>query len=81
MTTEEEFRHKWQNQPQQAFPSTFITSGNSTYVASGLSKREWFAGMALQGLCAYHGIGAGVDRISESAISQADGLIERLKQP
>jgi len=61
--------------------------GNQTsqfsYFATGLTKREHFAGLAMQGLCAW---GANdfnfdhVERIAKISIAQADALIEELNK-
>jgi hypothetical protein len=44
--------------------------------AGGLSKREWFAGLAMQGLFA-----SGSSRPTTDAIHYADTLIKRLNEP
>jgi len=60
-----------------AFPNTFHDGErNANIVVPGLSKREWFAGMAFQGLCARYG--PANREVAEMAIKSADALIERL---
>jgi len=46
----------------------------------GLSKRELFAAMAMQGFCSVPGSIATADEISNWAVEQADALIEALSQ-
>lgn len=64
----------------------FACIDNMAYLQQGLSKREYFAAMALQGLCVgkvHHDIMKGqcVD-IAQEANMIADALIEELnKQP
>jgi hypothetical protein len=46
----------------------------------GLSKREWFAGMALQGLLTQHQYADGICAMSaQRAVSIADAMLEELK--
>jgi hypothetical protein len=47
----------------------------------GLTKREYFAAMALQGIIANKdGLDIKIERIVESAVDTADALIEELKK-
>lgn len=47
----------------------------------GLTKREYFAALAMQGLCANPGCGVtGPSKIAEWAVEQADKLIEELNK-
>lgn len=46
----------------------------------GLTKREWFAGMAMQGLCAGSPVDISEDKIVSWSISMADALIAALNQ-
>ena len=57
----------------QAFPSGATHAG-----LEGLSKREWFAGMALMGLMEM-GLGT-IKRRAEMAVEAADSLIEILNR-
>lgn len=44
----------------------------------GLTKREWFAGLAMQGMCANHGTygqGRGPQDVAERAFDVADAMI------
>jgi len=71
----------------QAFPlftpPTFDQDGMGVYDPwkdSGLSKRELFAAMAMQGFCSVPGSIATADEISNWAVEQADALIEALNK-
>lgn len=53
----------------------------STVPASGLSKREYFAGLAMQGLLSKHGDDDyATDSIAKYAISHADALLAELER-
>ena len=48
---------------------------------TGLTKREYFASMALQGIIANKdGLDIKIERIAESAVDMADTLIEELNK-
>lgn len=52
-----------------------------TEIYPGLSKREWFAGIALQGLLAWHpASGLNLEKIAVDAVNVADVLIEQLNK-
>ena len=58
-----------------AFPSM----GHSHSLAPGLTKREWFAGMALMGFCANPGFTQTSETsISDMAERQSDAMIARM---
>lgn len=57
---------------QSAFPI-----GETTH---GLTKRELFAAMAMQGILASP-FDCGFDKVNEIAVVQADGLIAALNKP
>lgn len=71
----------------QATPSTEFGDSLSGIVAiqnhSGLTKREYFAAMAMQGLSANHQLNSNdFENIADMSVNQADALIEALnKQP
>jgi nitrogenase subunit NifH len=54
---------------------------NNNYISTGLTKREYFAAMALQGIIANKdGLDIKIERIVESAVDTADALIEELNK-
>jgi len=54
---------------------------NNNYISNGLTKREYFAAMALQGIIANKdGLDIKIERIVESAVDTADALIEELSK-
>ena len=52
---------------------------NNNYISTGLTKREYFAAMALQGLLANYGSSYSVQNTME-AVYMADALIEELNK-
>jgi len=48
-------------------------------LSSGLTKREWFAGMALQGMLA-HPVNRPVDACVTISIFAADGILKQLAE-
>lgn len=48
---------------------------------SGLTKREWFAGMALQALITYGRVPIGKSEVAKCAIDYADALLSELDKP
>jgi hypothetical protein len=46
----------------------------------GLTKREWFAGMALQGLLANHENRTSYEAIAVDAIRYSDALLKQLAE-
>ena len=54
---------------------------NNNYISTGLTKREYFAAMAMQGIIANKdGLDIKIERIVESAVDTADALIEELNK-
>ncbi len=47
---------------------------------AGLTKREWFAGMALQGLLAEDGSSSGYPDAADMAIKQADAMLAQMAE-
>ena len=68
------------NEP--AYPALESISGNgeSRYPAGGLTIREHFAGLAMQGIRAASNVHVGCDIVAEIAVKQADALIAALNQ-
>ena len=51
------------------------------YTSEGLTKREYFAAMAMQGIISNKdGLDIKIERIVESAVDTADALIEELNK-
>ena len=61
--------------PQYAFP---LTDGE-TFANDGLTKREYFAGLAMQGLLVNNS-SAPYKLVSEWSIAQADELLKQLNE-
>ena len=54
---------------------------NNNYISTGLTKREYFAVMAMQGIIANKdGLDIKIERIVESAVDTEDALIEELNK-
>lgn len=54
---------------------------NNDYTLMGLTKREYFAAMAMQGIISNKdGLDIKIERIVESAVDTADALIEELNK-
>ena len=67
-----------QNDGGPAFPFGFVTDHATVKVQDGMSLRDWFAGMALQGLIV--GCYAGVEGNVVAAYEYADAMLaERTK--
>ena len=73
-----------QHAPAYPVPSHFDESGNFVDPVSGLSKLEWFAGLALQGLAAARpeNTDSPVDPalLAQQALQLAEGLIDALNE-
>jgi hypothetical protein len=56
-------------------------SDDNIYKSNGLTKREYFASMAMQGIISNKdGLDIKIERIVESAVDTADDLIEELNK-
>ena len=54
---------------------------NNNYISIGLTKREYFAAMVIQGIISNKdGLDIKIERIVESAVDTADALIEELNK-
>ena len=68
------------NQNQPAFPHAYTYANGDIEFNIGLTKREYFAGKAMQGLLASHGSSRGQDYIAHWAVCNADALIAALAE-
>ena len=57
-----------------------VINNQITYWSDGLTKREYFAALALQGFCAHHGINYGTHFLANHAVDAADLLILELNR-
>lgn len=75
------------NSKSQAFPTAFEYGekwGGDAIQETGLTKREWFAGMALQGfLASYagHQTIPKAEMAASEAVAMADALLAELAKP
>lgn len=70
------------NGEQQAYPSTAKYKDGNTEIIdiqSGLTKREYFAGLAMQGLLACPDVRGSYERIVTESINWADELLKQLE--
>jgi len=65
-----------------AFGFAVQFADKSTFVSPGLSKREYFAAMVMQGITANMTVGedSGYETIAEWSVKQADALINALNK-
>lgn len=64
-------------EPEAAFARPYKTIGNAAQI--GLTKREYFAAMALTGLLAHpHSFGRSAKNIALDAVELADAMIDAL---
>ena len=68
-----------ENGKQMTFPITIEDNGNASVTHLGLTKREYFAAMAMQGLMACPDISASREAIAEESVKQADDLLKALE--
>lgn len=64
-----------ENGKQPINPIEYQTS----YYFEGLTKREYFAGLAMQGLCACSDLAISRKALAEEAVKQADELLKQLE--
>jgi len=75
-----------ENKDKLAFASTAISSDGNSYHQDGLTKREYFAAMAMQGLLSnkyfqvYKEGKLFVDVVAKTSIEMADELLNQLNQ-
>ena len=67
---------------ESVFPG-FVRAGEVALSSGGLTKREMFAAMAMQGLCAGVEYGRVIDEdaIASDAVACADALLAKLTEP
>ena len=65
------------NQDKSAFPSDETDFEGREY---GLTKREYFAAMAMQALVSNHSINTSHCTLAREAVSAADALLEELEK-
>lgn len=69
---------KRETDPNEPIHSTLL---NTVVRYSGLTKREYFAAMAMKGIITNKdGLDIKIERIAESAVDMADTLIEELNK-
>jgi hypothetical protein len=66
-----------ENSKQAAYPFYATDNEGRTVQNEGLTKREYFAGLAMQGMCAQFGHGKPED-YAKRAIEYADELLKQL---
>lgn len=69
-------KEKAQNKVR-AFP---LATNIADHVQLGLTKREWFAGLAMQGLVAHQPTGFDKYIAAKEAVAYADALLARLAE-
>lgn len=60
--------------------ATTRTVGYVSESTSGLTKREYFAGLAMQGLCSHSGDYHQPEHLAQDAIMYADALLAELEK-
>lgn len=68
-----------ENERQSAFPITIEDNGNASVTHLGLTKREYFAAMAMQGLLACPDLFVSRKELAEESVKQADDLLTALE--
>jgi hypothetical protein len=65
---------------QNVYPITIEDNGNPSVTHLGLTKREYFAGLIIQGLCACPDLAFSRKALAEEAVKQADDLLAELNK-
>ena len=68
-----------ENGKQMTFPITIEDNGNASVTHLGLTKREYFAAMAMQGLMSCPNVTGTAYIIAEESVKQADALLKALE--
>jgi hypothetical protein len=70
-----------ENKETKANKPVITLEYNNDYTSIGLTKREYFAAMAMQGIIGNKdGLDIKIERIVEGAVDTADALIEELNK-
>ena len=73
------------NEPVTPHLTYNVSSGQPNGLKEGLTKREYFAAMAMQGMCAnqpfLNNLNAEPSQVAAACIEIADALINALNQP
>lgn len=69
-----------ENAEQNTFPVTIEDNGSPSVTHLGLTKREYFAGLAMQGLLSNSERIGTADRYAEISIEFADELLKQLEK-
>jgi hypothetical protein len=67
------------NAEQNAYPVTIEDNGTPSVTHLGVTKREYFAAMAMQGLCACPDLAVSRVELAEESVKQADALLKALE--
>ncbi|MGP0564557.1 hypothetical protein ACTRW9_12500 [Nitrospina sp. 32_T5] len=69
------------NEGGTVYPHNLLRTGNDegdlNYISTGISRRDWLAGLAMQGLLASEGMSADPTRVTEHAYEIADIMIAK----
>ncbi|TDJ57552.1 MAG: hypothetical protein E2O41_07920 [Nitrospina sp.] len=69
------------NEGGSIYPHRLLKTGDGekdlNYISMGISRRDWLAGLAMQGYLAAEGLQSDQVRISEHAYEMADTMIQR----
>ena len=65
------------NDDETAFP---VAIGQTAADMKGMSLRDWFAGMVIQGIYANKAIYGSVEMLAQEAYKQADAMMEARKK-
>ena len=69
------------NEGGSVYPHRLLKTGDAdkdlNYISMGISRRDWLAGLAMQGFLAAEGLQSDRVRISEHAYEIADIMIQR----
>ncbi len=57
-----------------AFPTVFTTTDNKTHIQLGMTLRDWFAGLAMQGMAGDPELS--LDKIPKWSYSLADAMLK-----